>query len=68
MTTRADTPLPTVIEQIVSPEPITRDDFIDDLRGALAKLDRTAGEQVHRGRATAAHDRAPVRSRRALVE
>jgi hypothetical protein len=68
MTTRAETPLPTVIEQTVPLEPITRDDFIDDLRGALAELDRAAGEQVHRRRATPAHDRAPARPRRALVE
>jgi hypothetical protein len=61
-------PLPTVIEQTVSLESITRDDFVDDLRGALAELDRTASEQVHRRRATRAHDRAPARPRRALVE
>jgi hypothetical protein len=67
MTTRADMPLQTVVEQIVSSEPITRDDFLHDLRGALAELDRTAGEQVHRRRATPAHDRAPARPR-ALVE
>jgi hypothetical protein len=67
MTTRADMPLPTVIEQIVAPEPITRDDFIDDLRGALAELDRAAGEQVRRRRAIPAHDRAPARPRRGLV-
>jgi hypothetical protein len=59
MTTRADMPLRTVIEQIVSPEPITRDDFIDDLRDARAELNRAAGEQAVR---------APTRPRRALAE
>jgi hypothetical protein len=68
MNTHADMPLPTVIEQIVSPEPNTRDDFIDDLQGPLAEPDRTAGEPVHRPRAIPAHDRAPAHLHRGLVE
>ena len=68
MTARSGKHLPTVLEQTIAPEPITRDDFIDDLRGALAELNRTAGEQVHRRRTTPAHDHAPARPRRGLVE
>jgi hypothetical protein len=60
--------LATILEQIVAPEPITRDDFIDDLRDADAELDRTAGEDGHRRRANAAHDRVQARPRRALAE
>lgn len=47
--------LPTVLEHIVAPEAITRDDFVDDLRGAPVEPDRAAGE---RG------DRAPAGLRR----
>jgi hypothetical protein len=68
MTPRSGTHLPTILEQIVTPEPITRDDFIDDLRGAAAELDRPAGEQVDRRQATPVHDRAAARPRRALAE
>lgn len=58
-TTGAGMDLPTVLEHIVAPEAITRDDFVDDLRGAPVEPDRAAGERGDR--APAGLRRAPAR-------
>ena len=63
MSARSNTLLLTVVEKVVAPEPITRDDFIDDLRDAPAAPDHATGKHARRRRSTPPHDRVQARSR-----